>query len=759
MKILINFVHKFALDSVVKVAYTLLFLLTVVCHYASADELNSELVKMESKFEGITNSLQGKYELELKRHIKSYVSALKKVYQSAQKAGDLETMMEVKQVISNARELVNGIYDTQKPIGSTSKNNTFLKIQTKFKENIKALNKKNGSTFDKVKEDFIKAVNKKKTELTQKGKIKEALELKNYLTDENNFDKIGEFSMINTESLASSNSVAISEDGKQPSTTDREIIYKTLKLADDVELKLIHIKPGSFMRGGVGTSIPLHKVTLTDDFWVGETEVTQKQYETIMQKNPSKEKGDLRPVIGPSWHNAMDFCKKLTEQLIERNKIDSSMEVTLPTAAQWEYMARAGREGKVRGVTGPTQPVKSYPPNPWGIYEILENAGELCRDFAYDFNEVSKINPIGKEFVKNASGQIIKTRVKVMVKGFPGSNPSNCGSTPRKGWHTTRDHGYGSKFSFRVILQNKESKTSEETLKLREKEENSIKEKDEQFKDTEPASIDLQSSGSINLGTFKNGERALTNRGYTLFNIPTQLEGMSFTKGVMNGSKISIKARVSKPGVMYIAMPEWDTNSYLKTLTKRGFTLSDLTCNRQGGKSSSVLFNIYQANVKDRFDLEISSNMLIIFKQTIKFAEVKVKDKDKTLVTDILKNGVSSLMDDAAAKLSHIPKELDGLTFTPQSWNLKKSPTELKISVIKPGVIYMAIGENKRRKNVEERAIKLGFTKTNLLFSRERSGFKFFVWELELKNGSNTGFTLDLKNDVSTMLIFKSVEK
>lgn len=151
--------------------------------------------------------------------------------------------------------------------------------------------------------------------------------------------------------------------------------------------------------------------------------------------------------------------------------------------------------------------------------------------------------------------------------------------------------------------------------------------------------------------------------------------------------------------------------------------------------------------------------MLIIFKQTIKFAEVKVKDKGKELVTDILKNGVSALMDDARRKLSHVPKELDGLTFTPQSWNLKKSPTELKVSVIKPGSIYIAIAENNHRRHIEEQVIKLGFTKTNLLFSRSPSGLVFLIWKLEIRNGFNTGFTLDLKNDVSTMLIFKPVEK
>jgi len=603
MKGLISIANKFTLKRTISI---LLFLLTVVGSYASADELNSELVKMESKFEGITNSLQDKYELELKRHIKSYVSALKKVYQSAKKAGDLETMMEVKQVISNARELINGIYDTQKPISSTSKNNAFLKIQTKFKENIKALNKKNDSTFDKVKEDFIKAVNKKKTELTQKGKIKEALELKNYLTDENNFDKIGEFSMINTESLASSNSVAISEDGKQSSTTDREIIYKTLKLADDVELKLIHIKPGSFMRGGVGTSIPLHKVTLTDDFWVGETEVTQKQYETIMQANPSKEKGDLRPVRGIQWYNAMSFCKKLTEQLIKEKKIDSSMEITLPTAAQWEYMARAGREGKVRGVTGPIQPVKSYPPNPWGIYETLENAGELCRDFAYNFSKVSKINPIGEEFVKNDSGQIIKTRVSIMVKGFPGSNPSNS-TLPRKGWRTTRDHGYGSKFGFRVILQNKESKTSEETLKLREKEENDIKQSEEvsakieeKFKNAKPASIRFRSDRNVVIGSFKNGVTAFTNRSYKLQNIPKELSGMSFTKGTGGAPIKSVRVIVSKPGIVYFGLPnDAQTKNNLKNLTNLGFLKTDMTF-----KCYKTLYLVFRAIAEKGFTLE-----------------------------------------------------------------------------------------------------------------------------------------------------------
>ena len=62
-----------------------------------------------------------------------------------------------------------------------------------------------------------------------------------------------------------------------------------MTLKPDVEIKLIMVKADSFMMGsenGYDYEKPVHKVTLTEDFWLGETEITQAQYEAVMGRNP-----------------------------------------------------------------------------------------------------------------------------------------------------------------------------------------------------------------------------------------------------------------------------------------------------------------------------------------------------------------------------------------------------------------------------------------------------------------------------------------
>ncbi|MDR3183215.1 MAG: SUMF1/EgtB/PvdO family nonheme iron enzyme, partial [Planctomycetaceae bacterium] len=54
-----------------------------------------------------------------------------------------------------------------------------------------------------------------------------------------------------------------------------------------------------------------HRVTLSQGFWMGETEVTQKQWESIMGENPSYFKGAKLPVEQVSWNDCQDFVKKL----------------------------------------------------------------------------------------------------------------------------------------------------------------------------------------------------------------------------------------------------------------------------------------------------------------------------------------------------------------------------------------------------------------------------------------------------------------
>ncbi|MBP5671389.1 MAG: protein kinase, partial [Victivallales bacterium] len=135
-----------------------------------------------------------------------------------------------------------------------------------------------------------------------------------------------------------------------PSVSHKETLPEgdvTLNL-NGVNLTLKRVAAGTFMMGSNdGDEKPVHKVMLTKDFWLGETEITQSQYEAVMGENPSVfKKGGNYPVECVSWVDAMEFCKKLTERERRAGRLKEGYEYSLPTEAQWEYAARGGGKSK-----------------------------------------------------------------------------------------------------------------------------------------------------------------------------------------------------------------------------------------------------------------------------------------------------------------------------------------------------------------------------------------------------------------------------
>jgi formylglycine-generating enzyme required for sulfatase activity len=202
-----------------------------------------------------------------------------------------------------------------------------------------------------------------------------------------------------------------------------------------VEFAWRYVPPGTFQMGSPASEKEwradetLHRVTLTRGFWMGETEVTQGQWQALMGNNPSrfKECGAECPVEQVSWYDAVTFANSLSkssrmeecyvlsgdngkqpgeglEYQTAQFRGPDCIGFRLPTEAEWEYAARAGTRtpfwtgenlttdqanydgnypyaGHEEGQYRPTTvAVRSFGANRWGLYEIHGNVWEWTQD-------------------------------------------------------------------------------------------------------------------------------------------------------------------------------------------------------------------------------------------------------------------------------------------------------------------------------------------------------------------------------------------
>jgi len=176
--------------------------------------------------------------------------------------------------------------------------------------------------------------------------------------------------------------------------------------------KMIKVEGGTFLMGALDSdnnassnSKPAHQVTITGDYYIGRTEVTQNLWKAVMNSNPSDFTGNLnRPVESINWHDCQDF-------IIRLNKL-TGMNFRLPTEAEWELAARGGK--KTMYYWWPygnyslndvawyydnsnqiTHSVGSKPANDLGLYDMLGNVWEWCLDYFSDYSNEALIDPIG----------------------------------------------------------------------------------------------------------------------------------------------------------------------------------------------------------------------------------------------------------------------------------------------------------------------------------------------------------------------------
>ncbi|MBQ9801205.1 MAG: SUMF1/EgtB/PvdO family nonheme iron enzyme [Thermoguttaceae bacterium] len=206
----------------------------------------------------------------------------------------------------------------------------------------------------------------------------------------------------------------------------------TLTIAD-IEVGFCWAPPGTFTQGTPDTEpercAPYEtqrEVTLTQGFWLMETETTQQLWTAVVGENPSEftleKRQDMRglvtasfPVDSVNWYDCCEFAEKLNAA----GCAPKGWKFALPTEAQWEYACRAGTstpffwgdslngdKANCDGVNYPYQMdadsyqgrptnVGSYEKNPWGFYDMHGNVEEWCADIFGTYSGDPVVDPTG----------------------------------------------------------------------------------------------------------------------------------------------------------------------------------------------------------------------------------------------------------------------------------------------------------------------------------------------------------------------------
>lgn len=200
--------------------------------------------------------------------------------------------------------------------------------------------------------------------------------------------------------------VALSGTGADAATAEKQTFT-----VNGVSFDMIAVEGGTFWMGAEdddyeASSVerPRHEVRV-DDYAIGQTEVTQQLWETVMGNNPSNWKGVDLPVENVSWDECQTFISKLNTL--------TGREFRLPTEAEWEFAARGGKNSNgykysgsndidavawyTNNSNGQTHPVAQKAYNELGIYDMSGNVWEWCNDW-YDeqyYSVASHDNPTG----------------------------------------------------------------------------------------------------------------------------------------------------------------------------------------------------------------------------------------------------------------------------------------------------------------------------------------------------------------------------
>ena len=211
--------------------------------------------------------------------------------------------------------------------------------------------------------------------------------------------------------LPTAASVAVAGEPEPETGTER-----TFSLPGGASLTMIYIEPGTFQMGSPDSEDgrdsdeePVHEVEISKGFWLGKYEVTQGQWEAVMETTPWSSEDYVRenpshPAVHIFWNDVQEFIEKL-------NNAAGSDVYRLPTEAEWEYACRAGTTTPWSFGDAESQltnyawylaeqyahAVGTKRSNPWGLYDMYGNVWEWVQDWYGDnyYNSSPRVDPQG----------------------------------------------------------------------------------------------------------------------------------------------------------------------------------------------------------------------------------------------------------------------------------------------------------------------------------------------------------------------------
>jgi formylglycine-generating enzyme required for sulfatase activity len=206
--------------------------------------------------------------------------------------------------------------------------------------------------------------------------------------------------------------VTVNSRGKIVTRETKQASYFTEDLGNNITLEMVAIPGGTFLMGSPETEKEQYKdedsqhLVSVPPFFMGKYQITQAQWQAVaalpkinrdLESNPSRFKGENRPVERVSWLDAVEFCARLSQK--------TKREYRLPSEAEWEYACRArtttpfhfgvtittdlvNYDGNYTYGSAPkgtyreqTTPVGSFGvANNFGLYDMHGNVWEWCAD-------------------------------------------------------------------------------------------------------------------------------------------------------------------------------------------------------------------------------------------------------------------------------------------------------------------------------------------------------------------------------------------